>query len=145
MATQEISEQEYSAIKADLNEGLTNDQAAAKYHFGLRRVRLVRRSKSYASYKALRRNEAKKRLENTPAKPQGGGSELENTDVTDLMIEPDDKPAVEPTPAPEPAQPKTKAELKREKDAQDATFFYTAIAVLVFIGVLLGLFLAWVF
>lgn len=136
MAINEITEQQYNKIKSDLDKGLTNEAAAAKYHFGLRRVRLVRKSKSFASYKALRRNEAKKRLENTPAKPQGGGSELDNTDVSDLLIEDEPKQA---TPEPEqPAElekPKSKAQLKREQEATDALIFSTVLG-LALIGVI---------
>lgn len=129
MATTEISEIEYTKLKKDLDKGLTNDAAAEKYHYGLRRVRLVRRSKSYASYKALRRNEAKKRAENTPAKPQGGGSELESNDITDLMIEDEPKkPEPQPEPVPE-EKPKSKAQLKREQETQAAYIFLGVIAL----------------
>lgn len=87
MAIKELDNQNYEALKADLTEGYTNDAAAAKYHLGLRKVRLVRRSKSYKSYLALRAAERRKQAQNTPAKAVAGEHELaQGEDIADLLI-----------------------------------------------------------
>lgn len=76
MAQNEITESVYAAIKKQLDSGLSVNKASGQYKLGERRLRLIRKSKSYNSYLALRRNEAKKRAQNTPAKAQPGKHEL---------------------------------------------------------------------
>lgn len=75
MAQSELTQSEYETIKNGLGK-LSDNKAAAEYHVGKRRVAMVRRSKSYAGYLQIRRNEARKALESRPAKATPGVSEL---------------------------------------------------------------------
>lgn len=92
MAQKELTQSEYDNLKNDLGS-LSNNQAAAKHHVGKRRVAQVRRSKSYQGYLQIRRNEAKKRQENTPAKAVEGSSDLPNS-AADLMVQTTDGESV---------------------------------------------------
>lgn len=75
MAQSELTQSEYSNLKSAL-ETLSDNKAANEYHVGKRRVAMVRRSKSYAGYLQIRRNEQRKAAENRPARPTPGTSEL---------------------------------------------------------------------
>lgn len=77
MAQSELTQSEYETLKNALSS-LSDNKAAAEYHVGKRRVAMVRRSKSYAGYLQIRRNEARKAAENRPARPTPGTSELAN-------------------------------------------------------------------
>lgn len=75
MAQSELTQSEYETIKNGLAK-LSDNKASAEYHVGKRRVAMVRRSKSYAGYLQIRRNEARKAAESRPAKAVPGVSEL---------------------------------------------------------------------
>ena len=77
MAQSELTQSEYSNLKSALGE-LSDNKAASEYHVGKRRVAMVRRSKSYAGYLQIRRNEARKAAESRPAVAKPGTSELPN-------------------------------------------------------------------
>lgn len=87
MAINELEQTNYERIKQNIENGATNDIVAREEHLGLRRVRLIRRSKSYKSYLALRAAERRKQAQNTPAKAVGGAHELAHgDDLGDLLI-----------------------------------------------------------
>lgn len=88
MAVKEITEHDYNQAKQDLTNGETNDWVAEFHGYGLRRVRLIRKSKSYKSYLALRRVERQKVAQNTPAKPTAGAHELaQEPPVVDSVVD----------------------------------------------------------
>lgn len=88
MAQSELTQSEYSSLKSALGT-LSDNKAASEYHVGKRRVAMVRRSKSYAGYLQIRRNEARKAAENRPAKAVPGTSELPNENA-EFLAQTDD-------------------------------------------------------
>lgn len=88
MALNEISEQQYKKIRKYIDAGKSDNWISENEPYGKRRVRLIRKSKSFNSYLALRRAERRKRAENTPVKAKAGKHELaQGESVVDQLIE----------------------------------------------------------
>lgn len=142
MAINELEQASYERIKQNIENGATNELVAHEEHLGLRKVRLIRRSKSYNSYLALRRNETKKRHENTPAKPQAGKHELaQGEDIGDLLIETDDPTKAKPPTAAEIGLPPldeivTKPRKKKSDAELFGEVFFWAVVGFAVIGVI---------
>jgi hypothetical protein len=85
MAFQELNEKTYAVIKQGLDSGLSVESVAENSGYGARRIRLVRRSKSYKSYLALRRIERQKAAENTPLKAKAGKHDLKREPIEENL------------------------------------------------------------
>lgn len=141
----EITEKQYNKAKRDLVRGMTTEHVAFEHGFGLPRVRLIRKSNTYRGYLQMRRNEAKKRLQNTPARAKAGKHELQQgQSIPELQYDPEGEsgisqidPEVELQANEQDSDEVFSRETKRKEKVKNAgVLAIAAIVILVVIAVL---------
>lgn len=121
MAQKELIRADYDSIKASLEKDSVNTVAKA-FKVGNRRVALIKKSKSWNSYIALRAVERRKRAENTPAKAVAGAHDLADPEAEmDAFLDENGTPApIEGEAAPEPANDPELDKLQDEISVESA-------------------------